>query len=165
MTQNFKWLLMLAVVSLSWSGCYFSDDDDGGFFRCEDGVGEVITEVVNLPTFTGIKLSSHVDVYLKQGPDQLVEVQGQENIIDLLELDVQNGIWDIEFDRCIRDSRDFKIFITLPLIDYVAVSGSGKVYGENEWSGEEITLRVSGSGDLDLAMTMEPHRQQNFRLW
>ncbi len=151
----FKWLFLMAFTVVSLSGCYFGDDDDGGIFRCEGGDGEVITRIIDLPNFDAIHLSSSVYVYLRQGPTQKVEVEGQENIIELLELDVQNDTWDIEFDRCIRDYKDFKVYITIPEITSVKVSGSGHVIGENEWTGDDLTLRVSGSGEMDLALDVD----------
>ncbi len=155
MNKNLNWAFLLGFMVISMSGCYFSDDDDGGVFRCERGEGEVITETLDLPFFDAIHLSTDIDVYLKQGPDQNVTVEGQGNLIDLLELDVQNDTWDIEFDRCTRNTDDFKVFITIPDIRAVKVSGSGNVVGENEFNGEEIELRVSGSGDLDLALDVD----------
>lgn len=155
MINSIKYLLFALAISLLGTGCYFNDDDGGGVFSCERGSGEIITEIVDVPTFTGIQLNNSVDVYLRQGTSQKVEIEGQENLIELLELDVQNKTWDIEFDRCVRNLDDFKIFITSPLIDFVGVSGSGKVYSENQLEGEDLTLRVSGSGDIDLSMLMQ----------
>ena len=38
------------------------------------------------------------------------------NIIDEIELDVRNGIWKIEFNRCVRDIDQLRIFITMPTL-------------------------------------------------
>lgn len=152
----FKYLFLVVAISTCSVGCYFADDDDGGgFLNCENGEGNVVTQILDVPEFTGIQLNNSIDVYLQQGLEQKVEMEAQENIIDLLELDVQDDIWDIEFDRCIRDHKDIKLYITAPLIDFIGVSGSGQVYGENQLEGEDLELKIVGSGDIDLAVLVQ----------
>ena len=152
MNQNLNWVFLLAFLMIGSSGCYFGDDDDGGFLRCERGDGDTVTEEFDLSNFDGIQLTTDAEVFLTQGSEQRVTVEGPENLVDLLELDVQGDTWEIEFDRCVRDADEVKIFITIPEIRLIQVSGSGKVFGENRFNGENLDLRISGSGDMDLAL-------------
>jgi hypothetical protein len=130
-------------------------DDDGPFWGdCKRGQGPEVEVALNMPEFTGVRLSSSVDVFITQGPNFEVIAKGEENIIDELELDVQNDVWDIEFDRCVRDF-DLKLYITMPIIRSVSNSGSGNIRGENFFNVQDIVLRVSGSGDIDLGLVAE----------
>ena len=156
MNQNLNWVFLLAFLMIGSSGCYFGDDDDGGFLRCERGDGDTVTEEFDLSNFDGIQLTTDAEVFLTQGSEQRVTVEGPENLVDLLELDVQGDTWEIEFDRCVRDADEVKIFITIPEIRLIQVSGSGKVFGENRFNGENLDLRISGSGDMDLALPWSP---------
>ncbi len=155
MITKLKYVCFALILAMSWTGCFFADDDGSGLFNCENGSGGLVTRSFDLSSFTGIQLKTDIDVYLRQGDSQSVEVEGKENLIDLLELDVQGNVWDIEFDRCVRDIDEFKVYITLPDIDFIGVSGSGKVYSENQLEAAEIKLRVSGSGDIDAAILVE----------
>ena len=152
--QNLKIILFGFLISFTLSGC-FNFDDDGGLFNCDRGEGDVITKKLNMPEFEGIKLDISADVFITQGDEQLVEVKGQENIIDLLQLDVQNDTWDIEFDGCVRNHEKLEIFITIPTIKELRISGSGSINSTNFITGEEMELKVSGSGDMDLGLEVE----------
>ncbi len=156
MTTQLKYVCFALVLAMSSTGCYFGGDDDGGgIFSCARGSGAIVTRTFDLSTFTGFEIKSDIDVYLRQGDAQSVEVEGKENLLDLLELDIQGKIWDIEFDRCVRDIGEFKVYITLPDINFIGVSGSGKVYSENQLESPEIELKISGSGDIDAAILVE----------
>ncbi|MCB9283127.1 MAG: DUF2807 domain-containing protein [Lewinellaceae bacterium] len=146
---NLKFLVAALIATVSLNSCFFFDDDP---FSCERGQGPTVTRVLELPPFSGIDLKISGNIILRQGSEQLVEVEGQENIIDLLKLNVNNQTWDIKFTDCVRNYEDLTFYITLPEIGYVSISGSGKVYGDNLFEGNDINLRISGSGDMDLAL-------------
>ena len=148
--HHFFFLLLTALLTLP--DCGF--DDDGVFRDCESGDGPVVERVLSLPDFKGVDLQCSANVYITQGPDFEVVASGEANIIDLLETDVRNEVWDIEFDDCVKNY-DLDIFITMPSIEYLAVSGSGEIRGENFFETGNITLRISGSGDLCLGLISE----------
>lgn len=142
--------LFLSIFTIP--ACDF--DDDGPFWDCEKGEGPEVEVVLDMPEFQGVRLNSSVDVFITQGPNFKVVAKGEENIIDLLELDVQNGVWEIEFDRCVKNF-DLKIFITMPTISSISNAASGNIRGENFFNVQDIVLRVSGSGDLDLGVVAQ----------
>jgi hypothetical protein len=131
-----------------------SCDDDGPFWDCEEGRGPAKEITLDVDGFSGIKLHSDADVYITQGDTFKVVAKGEENIIDLLETDVHGSIWDIEFDDCVRDY-NLKIYITMPEINYLSIAGSGKIKGENFFTVDDIELRISGSGEMDLGLVAE----------
>lgn len=110
--------------------------------------------VLNTPDFTGVKLSCEAKVFIMQGDVFEVVAKGESNIIDELELDVQDDTWTIEFDHCVK-SYDLEIYITMPDIRYLAISGSGEIRGDNFYTVQDIVLRVSGSGKLCLGLYAE----------
>lgn len=150
MTKQFALGLVL-LTSLTLTGCFF-DDDDGGIFNCVDGQGPIVSETFDLPAFTGVELKISADVYLTAGSEQEVVVEGQQNIIDLIELTVVNDTWEIDIDGCTRFDEKLKIFITVPEVTYLKISGSGDMVSENTLATENMILRISGSGDMDLAV-------------
>lgn len=152
--MNYLKAMILALLFgiFSWSGCFIDINDNGGVFNCLDGDGVWETRTLDMETFSGIKLNMPIDVYITQGDDFLVEVEGKEDIIDELDLDVHNDIWEIETDRCVRDIGNMKIYITMPNIKSLKISGSGKIIGQNEFTVNNIDLTISGSGDMDLLL-------------
>lgn len=154
--KNLKWLfLLVAIGALILPSCDLDidvSDDDDSIISCEDGDGSILTEELTVSNFTGIKLEIPAKVFITQGTPFKVEVEGQANIIDLIELDVDNDVWEIEFDRCARDFSTVKIFITMPEIEKIEVTGVGDVVSENTLTTEDLRLRLSGTGDIDLAL-------------
>jgi len=144
-------LLAITLFMVSLSSCVF-DDDDGSIFNCVNGQGQVISQQLNVAPFTGIAIEGSMDVFITGGAEQNVVVEAQENIIPEIDLDVENGVWEIDFEDCVRDLKDVKIFITIPELNYIRISGSGDVISENILATETMVLRISGSGDMDLGL-------------
>ncbi|MEM6263369.1 MAG: head GIN domain-containing protein [Bacteroidota bacterium] len=140
-------LTVLSVVALIIAMCWTGCDGDG---VCVKGSGETVSQVIAVPDFDGIDLEIDADVFITQGEPQQVEVNAQQNILDEIERDVQNGTWEIELDGCIRNHDDIKIYITMPRLEKVHLSGSGDIQSQNVINTDDIDLRISGSGDIDL---------------
>ena len=150
--RKLKCLLTALVCTSMMTGCIIDVDDDDGFFGCEDGEGPIVSEEINLTDFDGVELSISADVFITQGPVQTVVIEGQQNIIDEVDRSVRNGIWEIEFDDCVDSSEDLKVFITMPNVTSLRISGSGNIVSENVLVIDDVSLVISGSGDMDIAM-------------
>ncbi len=129
--------------------------DEGGAGRCVRGTGDIVSQTLDLDAFSEISLDISADVYLTQGDEQEVVVEGRQNIIDELNLDVFSGEWRIESDRCLKHAGNMKIFITIPEITALSIQGSGDIHSENTIVSDRLDLSVSGSGDFDLAVDSE----------
>jgi len=143
-------LLFLLFVLFSVSSCY--QDNDGGIFNCTKGEGNTVTQELYISDFTGVKLEIAADIYITQGSEFSVTATGQQNIINKLDRDVDNEVWEVEFDDCAKNYNNLTIHITMPVIDYLAISGSGTIYGQNAFDVNDIDLKISGSGDMDLEL-------------
>lgn len=152
--EKLKWIILALFFGIfTLSGCFIDINDDGnGLFGCISGSGSTETQTLDIDEFTSIKLEINLDVYITQGDDFSVEVEGKENIIDDLKLSVSNNTWTIDTDHCTRNIGNMKVYITMPNIEYLKISGSGKIIGENTFTGNDIELRISGSGDMDLSL-------------
>ncbi len=159
-------ILIAAVLLTTMQSCYFDFDggfgeDDRNLSRCEEGFGGTTTEEIVLADFTGIKLRTDAQVYITQGEDQEVVIKGQENIIEELETSVRNDVWEIEFDDCVDDSDVLRIFITLPTLNYVANSGSGKIRSEDILRVDILDIENNGSGGIILSVEADQINGRN----
>ncbi|MCB0595096.1 MAG: DUF2807 domain-containing protein [Lewinellaceae bacterium] len=151
--KQLQWMLFASVITLTASSCFVNINDEDGFFgSCIDGAGPIVTRELTVAPFEGIELPISGDVFLTQGPEQKVIVEGKDNIIDEIELDVQNGIWKIEFNRCVRDIDLLRVFITVPDLTRIRVSGSGDVVSENTFVIQDLEIDIPGSGNVDLSL-------------
>ena len=140
-------LPLLLVVSALLTAC----DYDDVFPDRVEGVGPTVSESRSVAAFSGLSLGIDADVYLTQGPEQSVRVEGQRNVLDILKTDVRDNRLRISFNRAnLRSHNAIRIYITLPTLSSVDVSGSGEVQSEGAWNVQDLDLNVSGSGNIEL---------------
>lgn len=144
--KNWKILLFLAFVSIGLTNCELAG-------VCEKGEGLTISRDFDLRPFSSVILDISADVFITQGDAQQVTVEAQENILDLIDTEIESGVWEIDFDRlCVRNHDPIRIFITLPEINRLEINGSGEIISENVLKGENLRLEIDGSGDMDIAV-------------
>lgn len=115
------------------------------------GEGPKVTKTLDVSAFDGLGLTISADVYLTQGNTQSVKIEAQQNIIDNLVTDVENGYWRIKYDKNVQNSGDVKIWITVPTLKKIGLSGSGDIIGETAFKNlGDLDLSVSGSGGIKL---------------
>ncbi len=143
-------LALLISLSAGLSSCYY-DYQDGNHKNRIEGHGPVVTRVVDLDNFRGIVIQNAADVILTQGKTQKVEIEGQENILDNLNLDVSGDVWKISNIRPVWRHHELIIRITLPGFYMIRISGSGSIDSDGAFENlNDLELRIGGSGDMDL---------------
>jgi hypothetical protein len=144
--QILKLISIGACVALLSTGCYFGDDD---IFGCIRGNGDIHSEEFFLPEITGVKLSGVGDVIIRHGDAQEIIVETDQNLMTYVDRDVHNGLWTIDFDRCVKRLTRLTVYITVPNIKKVVISGSGSIRGLDVFNGPELDATLSGSGSIE----------------
>lgn len=111
-------------------------------------------QVRDVESFSRISFGFPGKLYLKQGSPQKVELEGDQDILDEIETEVSGGRLRIEkegrwFDWDFNNEKII-VYITVPNIEGVSVSGSGDVIGQSKIRTNDLDLNVSGSGSLTL---------------
>lgn len=147
--MNTMRLSSLAAAVLLSAGLFASC----GPLACVKGTGDVVKKDLAVTGFSGIELMGALDVQLTRGTETRVTVEGQSNLIDLLETTVSNGVWKIRTRECYSTDKPFVVHISAPVIDRVHVQGSGDVTGTDAFEAEVMDLAVQGSGDIKMNVT------------
>jgi len=144
-TQSFFIAALVAIVLLT-TAC--------NPFETVKGRGEVISENRSVGTFTSVEASGDLEVYLSQGAAQPVRVEGQDNILDVLETFVRNNELVIRYKTgvTVRRHEPVRIYIINPELNAVKVTGSGEAIGQTNWSVNDFRASVSGSGKLEITL-------------
>lgn len=132
--------LILSVILFAGSSC----KKDG--WPCKNGDGSVQTEVRSISGFTSIKNETDVEVIITQGSVYEVKVQAQQNLLDEVMTEVKGDELQIYSKHCINKHEPIVVYITMPTITRVEISGSGIVTTTNKISEGTLSLVVSGSG-------------------
>ncbi|GET23218.1 head GIN domain-containing protein [Prolixibacter denitrificans] len=114
------------------------------------GEGPVVTKTITVPDFTGIDLAGAANIIITQGATQTVEVSAQQNIIDRLETNVSGGIWTVKLEDGNYTNYDLTIYITVPTISSLLVSGSGNIKVNDFTGQDDLALTITGSGNIEM---------------
>jgi hypothetical protein len=115
------------------------------------GEGPIVKKELSFDAFDGIRNGINSDIFITRGHPGKVTVEGQENILENLIMEVSGGILKIKFDKMVRRADPVKIYLTMETLTEVSVSGSGSLVTTNSFSGlSDLNVSVSGSGDISL---------------
>ncbi|MCB9284555.1 MAG: DUF2807 domain-containing protein [Lewinellaceae bacterium] len=138
----------ISFAILLMSGLFFSSCTKEVF--CIHGDGLITTKVLSIPEFTGIALEEAADVVITQGPVQEVKATGHANIIDRLRDKVVGGTWQIDLGKGCFSDYDLTLYITVPNIEDISISGAGTVTVNDFTEQSDLSLDISGAGNLEL---------------
>ena len=117
---------------------------------CIEGEGTVTTQTLSVPNFTGISSNGVNDIVIVQGSNQVVTATGHPNIINLIETDVSNGIWDIELEDGCYEDYELTFLITTPNIEKVEINGVGKIEINDFENQGDFEVEINGAGNVEL---------------
>jgi len=127
------------------------------FYSCDKvqftGEGDIVTREFNLPQIDRFSSEGSFDVFVEQGAEQSVIVEGEENIIDRLVTKVNNGRWDIKLKPGSYSKFSLTVRIVTPDIEEMIVDGSGDVF-IGAYNVSKLRLRSRGSGDFIVSAPM-----------
>lgn len=109
----------------------------------------------DVSTFTKISFRVPGKLYLRQGSPQKVEIEGKADVLKEIETEVdgsrlvigKEGKWG---DWKWGDDDAVNVYITVKDIEGLSVSGSGDIIGETRITSKDLSLNVSGSGNLKI---------------
>ena len=134
--------LIIGLVLIGLASCHY-------YGPCIDGVGPTISEVRSLSGFSSISNAGSFDVYVTQADSFYLEVKGQENLLPYVETYISGSTLIIETKNsaCLRNSIPISIFVSLPEINVLSLTGSGFVSSE-KLEDNLLEVVLAGSGQI-----------------
>jgi hypothetical protein len=121
---------------------------------CASGLsGEIKHEDRNVKDFTGIELAISGDVYVKQGADYSLTIEADKDILERIETEVDGNTLKIRTQKgynFIWDNTKINIYVSMPQVERLSISGSGDIKAESSIKTESLALNISGSGDISI---------------
>jgi hypothetical protein len=139
-----KKIMLLALPFILLAGCVVNIQDS------ITGNGNVTKQVRDVSGFTGIKVSSGIDVILTQGEPQRVEVEADENLQDWILTDVTGNVLNVHTDKSIRLAKTKKVYVTCKTLDQIEISSAGDVTADTPFKTDKLDIQMSSAGDLKL---------------
>lgn len=110
-----------------------------------------VKETRKVDNFSGISFGVAGELHLTQGQGYSVIIEGDKDLLRDIETFERNGTLVIRKDSWISAmNKKVTVYVTMPEVESLNVSGSGHLMAEGAVRSDEIELNVSGSGRLVL---------------
>lgn len=117
------------------------------------GDGHVITRNFDQKGFRDIEASSSLEVHLSQGPEYKIKVEGEENIIQQLDIHVNGDKLSVGMKNnvMINTHHPLKVFITAPEFRQIEGSGACQFFSTGKLtSNSEFKIDLEGACETKL---------------
>ncbi len=120
--------------------------------------GSAVQSLPEGATFTKINFKSFGDVFLTQGDACAFKIEGNEDLLDNIQVSVDDNTLNIKFKSDITDwtglrwmkgDNHLRYFVTMPTIEMVKMAGAGTMEGET-LKGDTLELIHTGAGKMTL---------------
>ncbi len=145
--------LIYAVFAITLIACSSDDSDSNPLFVGDDclrGIGPVTTELRDLGNFTGVQNSIPANVQITQGPVEDVRIDAPANILEEIITTVDNNTLNIRINECIEDLDNVNIFVTIPEIERLLLTGVGNMNTTESIEVEDLEITLTGVGNFSL---------------
>ena len=115
--------------------------------------GPVTTRVEQVAAFERLSVGGRYDVIVRTGNEPGVTIEGPENILDEMIVEVDGDLLRIRQERSNwkwRGNDDVEIAVTVPMLTEVAVSGASDIEIDRIRT-ERFSGKLSGAGEIDIA--------------
>ncbi len=136
---------VLVIMGLSSMACTLSS------WPVVHGSGRVAEKAFDVEGFSGVALGNQGDLSIELGEAESLVVEAEDNVIPQLEVYVSDGVLHLGTRPGVSlyPTRPIRFYLTVTELDTLRVSGSGNVEGP-VMEGEHVSVTVSGSGDVRL---------------
>lgn len=139
------------LLALFLSSCIF----DMNFGSGKKGNGVIAKDRREVTAeFTAVSASEGLDVYVTQGDNLDITVEGDENIIDLIGTDISNGRLKVHAIENIGRATK-KVYVTLADITALETSSGADLIVQNLIQVDKITLEATSGSDMEVELTAE----------
>jgi hypothetical protein len=142
--KNLK-LFLIIILTLGITIC-----SDGQIRRTVYGNNHVIKKEREAGKFIGLRVSSGIDAYLKQGDNESIAVEADENLHEYIITEIRDGVLHIYTEANIREAEMKRVYVTMKEISSLKTTSAGDIIGETPVKTDNLELSASSAGDIKL---------------
>lgn len=140
MKNSYKIVALLLLVLATSSSCMLNGLTGNGNVQTQN---RAITQ-----EFKAISVSQGIDVYLTTNESNSVKVEADDNIIDLIKTEVENGELKIYLSKQVWHSKVRKVYVSMPVINEISTSSGASVKLENSIIVDKLVISASSGSDI-----------------
>ena len=111
--------------------------------------GDIVTEEYNLDPFISVDIRFVGDVIIHQSPHHKTKVTANENVIQHVRFQVENGKLSVYADKNFNNVKKLVVEIYMPTLEELSMRGPGDVTVEKR-NEPHLTVINMGAGDCTL---------------
>ncbi|WP_407520207.1 DUF2807 domain-containing protein [Lacibacter sp. MH-610] len=114
------------------------------------GSGPVVTRTLSIPAFSSVEAHYDIDAVITYGNIAEVKVTGYENLLNILETEIDNGVLKLKYNKQYNTIRNgnVRFEIIIPRIEKTGIYGSGDIQVKGFLTGTQFTAGIYGSGSV-----------------
>lgn len=138
-------IIVTSILSLLLFSCNFNMNWSSGV----KGNGNVVMETRTInESFSKIKASEGLSVYLTQGGNESITVEADENLQELILTEVRDGVLKIHCKKQIGKASSKKINVNFKDISAITSTSGSNLYSTNTISTETLALKSSSGSNM-----------------
>jgi hypothetical protein len=149
--------LAVILICLNMSSCFHP------FPLMISGTGPIVSQTFELAPFDEISSETVIDIEVVQGETQEVIVEGNENMMNFIELKVVNNKLHVDLVNGSYNHFELKVYVTIPTLKEVELESTGNVYLGEFTNLESLNLYSSSTGNIKAEGTFEIENELNVR--
>jgi hypothetical protein len=145
-------LMMVVLVAISIVGALGCHRRDHSHKSRADvkGSGTMASEERSVRSFHGVELAGIGTVVIKQGEENSVRVEADDNVIGEVSTDVEHGVLNIGMKIDRHHDLTVKVYVTTRDLDLVRLSGAGEIESAEDLKLEDLKCSLTGAGSISL---------------
>ena len=109
------------------------------------------SEERNVGSFTGIKVSEGIDVYLKKGDREGVRVEVSGTRLDNVLTEVSGSYLKVHLrSGNIRGKVNIRVYVTYSKLEKLYASSAGNIFSDGVLRTEDLVLQCSSAGNIEI---------------
>jgi hypothetical protein len=108
----------------------------------------LVRERTSQAPFSGIHVSTGVDVYIRQGTDNAISIEADENLHDLIITEIDHNILKIYSEKNIWKAKAKKIYVTVKDLKLLKATSGCNVSSETVIKTGEMTITATSGADV-----------------
>ena len=142
--KNLKYFTA-AILLVAISACA-----DGQWRKTVYGDGNVVKKGREAGSFSGVRVSTGIDVFLSQGSNESIAVEADENLHEYIITKVEGDVLHVYTEANIREAKMKRVYVTMDNITSLTTTSAGDLIGETPVKTDNLDLSVSSAGDIKL---------------
>lgn len=138
-----RYIIFFLIIGLFFNSC------DTSQLECIRVSSNITTETRELSGFDGIVFNHAGDLILTQGAEYSFSIKGPDNVLELTNTYVENGLLVIGTNDCFNGGYNLEIMITSPKFNSIKLAGQGTIVTNGQISSRVLDIEMLGIGDID----------------